>query len=192
MTSSDKSQLTARLPYLSAEDLTETDRDVLEREINLFRILAYSPLAARRFNGVGHFIRHESELSPKLRQLAILQVGFTTRSPYEWSHHIKISRDFGVTDAEIAAVVQESQGHASELAPLERDVLTAAREITLTREISDDLFARLTAALKPQEVIDLVVTISFYNAVVRVLGTLRIDVEPEYLRYLEEFPLPAH
>ncbi len=33
-------------------------------------------------------------------------------------------------------------------------------------------------------------TISFYNAVVRVLATLQIDVEDDYLQYLDEFPLP--
>jgi hypothetical protein len=32
--------------------------------------------------------------------------------------------------------------------------------------------------------------IAFYNAVVRVLATLQIDVEPEYQRYLVEHPLP--
>jgi hypothetical protein len=33
--------------------------------------------------------------------------------------------------------------------------------------------------------------IAFYNAVVRVLGTLQIDVEPEYQTYLDRYPLPA-
>ena len=37
---------------------------------------------------------------------------------------------------------------------------------------------------------DLVVTIAFYNAVVRVLATMQIDVEDEYRQYLDEFPLP--
>jgi hypothetical protein len=36
-----------------------------------------------------------------------------------------------------------------------------------------------------------VLTIGFYNAVVRVLASLKIDVEDDYQRYLEEFPLPA-
>ena len=35
-----------------------------------------------------------------------------------------------------------------------------------------------------------IVKIAFYNAVVRVLATLEIDVEPDYQRYLDEFPLP--
>jgi hypothetical protein len=30
---------------------------------------------------------------------------------------------------------------------------------------------------------------AFYNGVVRLLATMQIDVEPDYLHYLDEFPL---
>jgi alkylhydroperoxidase family enzyme len=49
----------------------------------------------------------------------------------------------------------------------------------------------LQAALGNEQVVDLTVTIAFYNAVVRVLATLQIDVEEEYMPYLRQFPLPA-
>jgi hypothetical protein len=38
---------------------------------------------------------------------------------------------------------------------------------------------------------DLVITIAFYSAVVRILATLEIDVEDSYRKYLDEFPLPS-
>ncbi len=37
---------------------------------------------------------------------------------------------------------------------------------------------------------DLVVTISFYNGLVRLLETMQVDVEEDHLPYLDEFPLP--
>ena len=85
----------ARLPYLEKSDLPESDQDVLNRDINLYKILAHSPNAARAFQGLGRFIRYESKLDPRLREMAILMVGYLARSPYEYSHHIKIGRDFG-------------------------------------------------------------------------------------------------
>ena len=51
-------------------------------------------------------------------------------------------------------------------------------------------FAALAADFDSERLVDLVITISFYNAVVRLLGSLEIDVEPEYQPYLDEFPLP--
>src|SRR5262245_32280621 len=87
----------ARVPYLDPADLAPQNRDLLARNINLYRALAHSPDAARNFMNVGRYIRYHSRLDPRLREMAILQVGYVTRSPYEYSHHIKIGRDFGVT-----------------------------------------------------------------------------------------------
>ena len=56
--------------------------------------------------------------------------------------------------------------------------------------MSDASFAALQAALGNEQIVDLTMTIAFYNAVVRVLATLRIDVEPDYMPYLHRFPLP--
>ena len=48
----------------------------------------------------------------------------------------------------------------------------------------------LASELSPEHLVDLVLTVGYYNLVVRVLQTLQIDVEPDYLEYLVEFPLP--
>ena len=48
----------------------------------------------------------------------------------------------------------------------------------------------MSAELGEEHTVDLLLVISFYNAVVRMLYTLEIDVEDEYLPLLEEFPLP--
>jgi alkylhydroperoxidase family enzyme len=62
--------------------------------------------------------------------------------------------------------------------------------MTTDLAISDRTFAELRQGLDSERLTDLVLTISFYNAVVRVLATLQIDVEDDYLKYLDEFPLP--
>jgi alkylhydroperoxidase family enzyme len=181
----------ARLPYLAASDLAEADQDLLNRPISLFKALVNSPKAARAFSGLGGFIRYGSKLDPRLRELAILQVGWLARSPYEWSHHVKIGHDFGVSDADIQALIDDTAGKPTTLDALSLDVLKAAREITEAGAMADATFASLQAALGNELMIDLTITISFYCAVVRVLATLQIDVEPDYAPYLERWPLPG-
>jgi alkylhydroperoxidase family enzyme len=181
----------ARVPYLNKSDLAEADQDLLNRPIALARALVNSPRAARAFFGVGNFIRYGSKLDSRLRELAILQVGWLARSPYEWSHHVKIGHDFGVTDDDIQALIDDTAGKATTLDPLSLNVLKAAREITADGAMAGATYAALQTTLGNELVVDLTLTIAFYCAVVRVLGTLQIDVEPEYMPYLERWPLPA-
>lgn len=181
----------ARVPYLNPEDLSAENRDLLARPISLARAMANAPDAARAFQGVGKWVRYGSAVDARLRELAILQVGYHARSPYEWSHHVKIGFDFGVTEADVRGLMAEAEGQPNVLKPLARGVLRAAREMAEGGEMRAQTFAGLETALGRREVFELVIAIAFYCAVVRVLVSLAIEVEPEYQTYLDRFPLPA-
>jgi alkylhydroperoxidase family enzyme len=181
----------ARVPYLEVSDLAPEDQDLLKRPISLFKALVNSPKAARAFSGLGGYIRYGSKLDPRLRELAILQVGWLARSPYEWSHHVKLGHDFGVSDADVQALIDDTAGKPTQLDALSKLVLKAAREMTAGGAMAEATFAALQAELGNELVVDLTLTIGFYNAVVRVLATLQIDVEPDYMPYLKQFPLPV-
>jgi len=180
----------ARLRYLDPEDLAEADRDLLTRRNNLFRALVNSPDALRHFR-FGHWIRFESTVDPRLREMAILQVGHAARQPYEWSHHIRVGREFGVTEDDVRAIMADSAGEESTLSPLERAVLAAARQMERDGRIDEATFATLNEGLGADQVVQLVLAIAHYCGVVRILTALEIDVEPEYQTYLEQFPLPG-
>ena len=180
----------ARLPYLDRSDLLPEHQDLLARNLNLYRVLAHSPRAARSLNTLARFIRDGSRRDPRLRELAIRQVSFLTRSAWGYSHHVRIGREVGVSDEEIRAVADETDGRPTALDPLAKAVLRAAREMTLDLVVSDETFAALRQGLDNERLTDLVVTISFYNGLVRLLATMQVDVEEYYLPYLDEFPLP--
>ncbi|MBY0338859.1 MAG: carboxymuconolactone decarboxylase family protein [Acetobacteraceae bacterium] len=180
----------ARLPYLTPDDLAEADRGLLKRMITLHRCLVNSPGMARAFSGMGQYIRYGSRLDPRLRELAILQIGWLARSPYEWSHHVKIGQDFGVSGDDIRALIADTAGEANALEPLARLVLRGAREV-YAGAMSEATFAELHRHLDAECMVDLTLTAAFYCAVVRALASLAIDVEPEYQPYLDAFPLPA-
>lgn len=181
----------ARIPYLEQSDLADADKDLLKRPIWLFKALVNSPGGARAFHTLGNYIRYGSKLDMRLRELAILQVGWLAKSPYEWSHHVKLGMDFGVSEADIHALIDDTAGKPTTLDATSKLVLLAAREITTDGEMTAETFAAAQAAFGNEQAVDLTLTIAFYNAVVRVLGTLKIDVEPDYQPYLDRFPLPA-
>jgi alkylhydroperoxidase family enzyme len=180
----------SRVSYLSPADLAPENRDLLTRNINLHRALANSPDGFRSFLELAKYIRFRSKVDPRLREMAILQVGYVARSAYEYSHHVKIGREFGVSDDDIRAIEADTQGKPNALSAVARATLRAARELT-QGDLSDQTYAALKAELNDEQIVDLVMTISFYCGVVRLLAALQIDVEEDYAHYLVEFPLPA-
>ena len=179
----------ARLPYREKADLPEDQQSLLAREITLFKCMTHSPGATRAFQGLGGYLRHKSRLDPRLREIAILAVGWITQAPYEWSHHVKIGQDFGVSEDDIRGVIAACKGEASSLEPVALLIVKAAGEITNGLAVTDDTFAALQKHFDNECLTDLVITMAFYNAVVRYLGSMRIDVEPDYQPYLDKFPL---
>jgi alkylhydroperoxidase family enzyme len=181
----------ARLPYLEADQVAPEYRDMLKRNTNLHKLLVNSPDMARAFNGVGNFIRFKSKLDPRLRELAILQVGWMEKSEYEFTHHVKIGKEFGVTDEDIAGLMTETEGKPSSLEPLARAILKGAREMVRELGMSEQTFAAIKRELSDEHMTDLVLTIAFYCAVVRVLATMKIDNEPHYKEVLQQYPIPG-
>jgi alkylhydroperoxidase family enzyme len=179
----------ARFPYLNKEDVAPEHRAHM-RDINLTRVLFHNPELARVSNEHAMYLRNRSRLDPRLREMAILQVGYCARSPYEYSHHVKIGMDFGVSEADIRAIADETAGRPTNLEPLAKTVLKAARELANEIKLSDETFAVLKQNLATPVLLELIDAICSYCGTVRMLAALQIDVEDEYKPYLDKFPLP--
>jgi len=182
--------LMARVRYLEPGDLAASDRDVLARPITLAKALAHSPDMARRLGALAMYLRNDSPLDARLRELGLLQIGWLSRCAYEYSHHLKIGYEAGVTDADLDAMADETRGESSGLPELDRAVLRAARSMHAGGEIDDATWTILESRMPIAACIDLVVVLGFYCGVVRTLSALRIEVEPEYQRYLAARPFP--
>lgn len=122
--------------------------------------------------------------------MAILQVAYQSKSSYEWSHHIRIGKDFGVTDADIKSLIAESIGTNSSLEYSEKAVLRAARECVDSQGVSEETFKVLSQYLNAELLVDLVLTITTYCSIAKLIYSLDIDVEPDYQQYLQLYPLP--
>jgi len=183
--------LMARVPYVDPQSVPDQYRNLISRDANVTRALANSPKLAFLSGSMARYIRHESRVDPRLRELAIIQVGYSTRSAYEYTHHIKIGFSFGVTPDDLRAIARETAGHSTRLEPIAKTVLRAAREMTDLATLSDATFAELRTAFDNEQLVDLLYTIANYNGVVRILAALQVDLEDEYRDYLETFPFAA-
>jgi AhpD family alkylhydroperoxidase len=177
----------ARVPYLSRQDATPDtaavwDRVEAERKrptANIFLALANAPALLDAFLSYANALRDGSELSPKLRELAILTVGHATQSRYEIAHHQSHALKAGVTPEQLAAV--SSYQTSGVFDDTERAVMSLAEESTLKVEVSDDRWADVRAHLSDKQMVELALTIAWYNSGVRIMGLLDIDLEENHL-----------
>jgi AhpD family alkylhydroperoxidase len=178
----------ARVPYLSREDATPDTKEVwnrveAERKLptaNIFRAMMNSPVLLNGFLTYANALRDGSELSPKLRELAILTVGHTTGSQYEITHHQSHARKAGVTAEQLAAIDDfETSEHFDDL---ERAVMRLAKESTVDVDVTENRWADVAGHLDDKQMVELALTIAWYNSGVRIMGLLGIELEDSYLQ----------
>ena len=174
---------TPRVPPL---DDDEMPADVRERfgdgpMLNIFRTLAHHPDLFKRWMVFGGHVLGQSTLPPRERELAILRVGHLCRSGYEWTQHVRIALDAGLTEEEIRRV--RVGPDAPEWSDAERALLRATDELVGDAFVTDETWRQLTGHFDTQQAIDLVFAVGQYNLVSMALNTLGVQVEEENRRY---------
>ena len=179
----------ARVPYVETRSLPEDQRELAPEHSHIFRAFVHSPLGLRRYKAMTKFIREESRIDARLREMALIQVGYASGCVYEYTHHVKTGLRCGVSPADIRAIADESEGLPTTLTALEKAVLAATRGLTLGFDFPDEVFAVLDGELGHEQVMELLFAVATYNGTVRMLTALRVDLEDEYRTYLEQFPI---
>jgi len=177
--------MAARLPYVNREELPDEDRELFDRISrerggapagNIFRTIANAPNLLRRFLALGGELRNGTQLDPKLRELALMTVGLLTEAEYEFVHHWNISLQVGVRREQLEHLADfESSPLFNEQ---ERAVMRYAAEATREVKVSDRSFEALRGFLDNRRIVELVMNVAFYNAVVRVLVPCQVELEP--------------
>jgi len=169
-----------RLKPIADEDATPAQAATLEslrrpdgRVLNIFRTMANHPDLARRWLVFGNHILAKSTLSPRVRELAILRVGWLCQSEYEWGQHVLIALDLGITASEIKRLQDETV--AAEWAPSEAAVLHATDELHADKVISAATWSALSERYTDQQLMDLVFTVGQYTLVSMALNTFGVQ-----------------
>jgi 4-carboxymuconolactone decarboxylase len=174
----------ARLTYLTQDQLPVHERQLFDeiharfgRLNNIFRVLAHHPVLLRQVIECGVALRHETRLNSVLRELAILTVGRLTRCAYESTHHGALALRIGVRPEQIERLAAWERDPA--FTAQERAVIRYAAEATQQVAVAAATFEALRGFLDEQQLLELVLNVAFYNMIVRVLGPLEVELEPD-------------
>lgn len=105
-------------------------------------------------------------------ELVILRVAHLRSAAYEWTHHVKLGRQAGLTDADIARIQAEGVEGWDER---ERTLLTAVDELHATGDLTDATFAAVHGLLGDKLTIELVMLVGHYEMLATFLNTLRVQ-----------------
>lgn len=174
---------TPRVPPLSDEDMPIEIKEMFGEAplLNIFRTLSHHPDLFRRWMVFGSHVLSKSTLPAREREIAILRVGHLRDSGYEWTQHVRIALDCGLSEAEIRNIRKGAD--APEWTDAERALLRATDELVEDAFVTDATWTRLVAHFDQKQVLDLVFAVGQYNLVSMALNTLGVQVEEENRKY---------
>lgn len=118
----------------------------------------------------------QAALPARLREIAVLRIGWHCSSDYEFGQHTMFGRRAGLREDEIALLATPSAGAG--WPPLERAVIDCVDELHARHDVSDGTWSALAGHLDPAEIIELLALIGRYWTVSVVANALRIQLEP--------------
>lgn len=145
--------------------------------------------AVAQFGMFGMFTdKSVSNLDPKLREIALLRVGYTVGSQFVFSQHCKAGRKQGLTEDQIANIPNWSVSDV--YSPLERAVLAYVDCLVLERgRVPDATFEALKTLMSDEDILELSYHTMAYTSHATVCKALRLEFDdvPERIR---EVPIP--
>ena len=176
----------ARVPLVQDDDTDafEAFNDLGRPPSDIFRALANVPSLMMAHTALPQALRKAEHCPPNLRELGVLRVSQLVGSAYEWSHHRPMALAAGVTKDQAAALAAWRESPL--FRPVERLVI-AATEATHDMTMTDAMFAELTAELGLAGAMELIVVVSQYEAVARVIHALGVEVDEDHQGHLADW-----
>lgn len=141
-----------------------------------FNAMLVNPVVGDALQELGAAIRYGSSLSAREREIAILLVARLRASEFEWYAHERVGRLAGLSDAEIASLLDGRAPTTSTASTFEADELTliaVARGLLEHRDLDDVRFADAEASLGRVKLADLIVLVGYYDLLALSLRTWR-------------------
>jgi 4-carboxymuconolactone decarboxylase len=150
----------------------------------LFRTLAVHDGLFSRMRPLGAGLLGHPRLDPRERELLILRTCARAGAEYEWGVHVvAFARPLGLSDEQIAATVHGAVDDAV-WSQADAQLIAAADALYETNAIPEELWAKLAARLRDDQLVELVILAGWYRLISYVINAARVELEP----WAERFP----
>jgi 4-carboxymuconolactone decarboxylase len=172
-----------RLPLPADAAMTPAQREAAQALINgprkgvygPFLPLLRSPALLERTAKVGEYLRFESVLDARIRELVTCAVARHVSNQFEWTMHAPLAIKAGVAEATIEALRQGAC--PKQLPPDEEVALDFTRELLATHGTSDPTYAAALKTFGEQGLVELTMLIGYFAMVCWVMNVARTPAQ---------------
>ena len=151
---------------------------------NAMQGLAHAPVGLRRYAAVGQYVKYETDLPERLRELAILCAARGVE--YAWTHHAALAVQAGIPQAAVDDIGAGRDPQA--VGAPERAIVRFIAEMFRSESVSDATFAELARHFTPRQVTDVAMSAAYYRAFGAMAMAMGVQIEsPEVLAVEREW-----
>src|SRR6185312_13450725 len=174
-----------RFPQLTMDQLDEKQKPLGEQVMKVSSVglagpynpMMRSPVLGQRLFDLFHYLRWETSVPVKLNEFAILIIGRQWRSQVEWYAHAPLAAKAGLSPQIIAEL--KASKRPSGMAEDETVVYDFVTELTTTKKVSDETYARAKKVFNDQQIVDLTAVAGNYVMVAMILAMSEQTVPPD-------------
>jgi 4-carboxymuconolactone decarboxylase len=146
-------------------------------------ILLHSPELSRHTRPLNRYLRYESGLGGRVRELAILTTARELESQFEWTAHEPVAFAEGIS-REIVEIIKHRKG-TNGLDEVDAVVIELGREIFGARKVASATFSRALRQFGRRALVDLVALMGNYAGTAALLTAFDMQLDPG-----QSLPLP--
>jgi 4-carboxymuconolactone decarboxylase len=173
-----------RFPQLTMDQLDEKQKPLGEQIMKVSSVglggpynpMIRSPVLGQRLYDLFYCLRWQTSVPTRLNEFAILIIGRQWRSQVEWFAHAPLAAKAGLS-GDIIAELKEGK-RPSAMADDEALVYDFVIELTTTKKVSDETFARAKKIFNDQQIVDLTAVSGNYVMVAMMLAMAEETVPP--------------
>jgi alkylhydroperoxidase family enzyme len=150
--------------------------------LNIFKVMAHSPELMSSWWRMMAVLLTRLELPARYRELAILRLFQVKGGAYGFAHHVRIGRQVGITDEQIATLAQYAAHDCFDA----RDVLVLRYTDAVTRMEGDAsaIAEEVKRELGERKLVELTFCIANWNMMAHLLEPLQVELEDAMRQYL--------
>jgi 4-carboxymuconolactone decarboxylase len=183
-----------RLPMPAASAMTAAQQAAAQALIDSprkgvygpFLPLLRSPVLLDRIAKTGEYLRFDSVLDARIRELVTCAVARHVSNQFEWTMHAPLAVKAGVSATAIEALRQGAR--PKDLKQDEETALDFTRELVQSHGVADSTYAAALAQFGEQGVVELTTLIGYFAMVSWLMNVARTPTQPSAAPGIDAFP----